>query len=163
MSDGGRNRAPLGVEMWKSSQNWSAQRSAVRSIAWLGARVELDEAWRYDFGRWAMNNNMRLSAARTEKRVKAAFPKTADCETTCSSVLMYSSSRDTIARSRATSAIPSPFATISECDESADCNAGLVAKTAITTSAVTSTKAFNTINKKRRDLGIAGMRLTRTR
>ena len=36
MSDGGRGRASLGVEVWKSSQKWSAQRSAVRSIAWLG-------------------------------------------------------------------------------------------------------------------------------
>ena len=37
MSDGGRGRASLGVEGWKSSQKWSAQRSAVRSIAWLDA------------------------------------------------------------------------------------------------------------------------------
>ena len=36
MSDGGRGRASLGVEGWKSSQKWSVQRSAVRSIAWLG-------------------------------------------------------------------------------------------------------------------------------
>src|SRR5438128_633566 len=36
MSDGGRDRALLAVEMWKSSQKWSVQRSAVRSIAWLG-------------------------------------------------------------------------------------------------------------------------------
>jgi hypothetical protein len=36
MSDGGRERALLGVEGWKSSQEWSVQRSAVRSIAWLG-------------------------------------------------------------------------------------------------------------------------------
>ena len=35
MSDGGRGRASLGVEVWKSSQRWSVQRSAVRSIAWL--------------------------------------------------------------------------------------------------------------------------------
>jgi hypothetical protein len=35
MSDGGRDRASLGVEFWKSSQMWSVQRSAVRSIAWL--------------------------------------------------------------------------------------------------------------------------------
>ena len=39
MSDGGRDRASLGVEMWKSSQKWSVQRSAVRSIAWLGLLV----------------------------------------------------------------------------------------------------------------------------
>src|SRR5262245_10184864 len=37
MSDGGRNRASLGVEVRKSSQKWSVLRSAVRSIAWLGA------------------------------------------------------------------------------------------------------------------------------
>ena len=30
MSDGGRRRASLGVESWKSSQKWRAQRSAVR-------------------------------------------------------------------------------------------------------------------------------------
>lgn len=41
-------------------------------------------AWLYGFGRWGKDNNMRLSAARTEKRVKAAFAKTVDCETTCS-------------------------------------------------------------------------------
>src|SRR5438132_13233840 len=35
MSDGGRGRASLGVGVWKSSQKWSVQRSAVRSIAWL--------------------------------------------------------------------------------------------------------------------------------
>jgi hypothetical protein len=35
MSDGRRGRASLGVEVWKSSQNVDAQRSAVRSIAWL--------------------------------------------------------------------------------------------------------------------------------
>jgi hypothetical protein len=37
MSDGGRERASLGVEVWKSSQKLSVQRSAVRSIVWLGA------------------------------------------------------------------------------------------------------------------------------
>ena len=35
MSDGGRGRASLGVEGWKSSQKWSVQRSDVRSSAWL--------------------------------------------------------------------------------------------------------------------------------
>jgi hypothetical protein len=35
MSDGGRERAPVAVEVLKSSQKWSVQRSAVRSIAWL--------------------------------------------------------------------------------------------------------------------------------
>src|SRR5215471_14873014 len=37
MSDGGRARSSLGVGVWKSSQKRSARRSAVRSIAWLGA------------------------------------------------------------------------------------------------------------------------------
>jgi hypothetical protein len=36
MSDGGREGASLGMKIWKSSQKSSAQRSAVRSIAWLG-------------------------------------------------------------------------------------------------------------------------------
>jgi hypothetical protein len=36
MSDGGRERASLGAEVWKSSQKRSVRRSAVRSIAWLG-------------------------------------------------------------------------------------------------------------------------------
>src|SRR5439155_10539988 len=36
MSDGGRERASVGLKVWKSSQKWSVQRSAVRSIAWLG-------------------------------------------------------------------------------------------------------------------------------
>ena len=39
MSDGGRGRASLGVGVRKSSQKWRAQRSAVRSIAWLGLSV----------------------------------------------------------------------------------------------------------------------------
>src|SRR6476620_12175335 len=38
MSDGGRERASIGVEVWKSSQKWSVQRTAVRSSAWLDAR-----------------------------------------------------------------------------------------------------------------------------
>ena len=33
MSDGGRGRVSLGVEVWKSSQKWIAERSDVRSIA----------------------------------------------------------------------------------------------------------------------------------
>src|SRR3954451_2552413 len=39
MRDGGRGRASLGVEVGKSSQKWSVQRSAVRSIAWLDLLV----------------------------------------------------------------------------------------------------------------------------
>ena len=35
MSDGGRERASIGVKVWKSCQKWSVQRAAVRSIAWL--------------------------------------------------------------------------------------------------------------------------------
>jgi len=38
MSDGGRDRGSLAVEVWTSSQKWSVQRSAVRSIAWLDVR-----------------------------------------------------------------------------------------------------------------------------
>jgi hypothetical protein len=39
MSDDGLERASLGVEVRKSSQKSSAQRSAVRSIAWLGVFI----------------------------------------------------------------------------------------------------------------------------
>jgi hypothetical protein len=35
MSDGERGGVSLGVGVWKSSQKWSVQRSAVRSIALL--------------------------------------------------------------------------------------------------------------------------------
>jgi hypothetical protein len=41
MSDGGRDRLSLGVNLWKSSQKSSVQRSAVRSIAWLDLLVAL--------------------------------------------------------------------------------------------------------------------------
>jgi hypothetical protein len=41
MSDGGRGRALLGVKVWKSSQKWNAQRSAVRSIASLDVLVAM--------------------------------------------------------------------------------------------------------------------------
>ena len=51
MSDGGRGRASLGVEGWKSSQKWRAQRSAVRSIAWL-------DRWRG--GLTERTNNVRM-------------------------------------------------------------------------------------------------------
>jgi hypothetical protein len=40
MSDGGQERTSLGAEVWKSSQKWSVQRPAVRSIAWFGLRRE---------------------------------------------------------------------------------------------------------------------------
>jgi hypothetical protein len=39
MSDGGRERALIGMDVLKSSQKWSGRRSAVRSIAWLDAFV----------------------------------------------------------------------------------------------------------------------------
>jgi hypothetical protein len=39
MSDGGRERASLGVEVCKSCQKWSVQRSAVRSSVWLDAFI----------------------------------------------------------------------------------------------------------------------------
>ena len=45
MSDGGRERASLALKGWKSSQKWSVQRSAVRSIAWLGVGVASGLAW----------------------------------------------------------------------------------------------------------------------
>src|SRR5436305_14049148 len=35
MSDGGRGRASIGKEVWKSSQKRIVQRSAVRFIAWV--------------------------------------------------------------------------------------------------------------------------------
>ena len=44
MSDGGRDRASIGAKVWKSSQKWSAQRSAVRSIAWLDDFVASEKA-----------------------------------------------------------------------------------------------------------------------
>jgi hypothetical protein len=47
MSDGGRERASLGMEVWKPSQKWSVRRGAVHSTAfhekavkiWLGVIV----------------------------------------------------------------------------------------------------------------------------
>jgi hypothetical protein len=41
MSDGGLERASLGVKVWKSYQKWNVQRSAVRSIAWLDVRIAI--------------------------------------------------------------------------------------------------------------------------
>src|SRR2546423_68976 len=43
MSDGGRGRAPLGGEMWKSSQKGSVRRSAVRSIARLDVLCAMNQ------------------------------------------------------------------------------------------------------------------------
>jgi hypothetical protein len=48
MSDGGRDRASLAMEVSNSSQNVDAKRSAVRSIAWLDVTGEkqCDVMWR---------------------------------------------------------------------------------------------------------------------
>ena len=51
MSDGGRERASLGVGVWRSSQKVNAQRSVVRSIAWLDVadsqtKCNTDDVWR---------------------------------------------------------------------------------------------------------------------
>jgi hypothetical protein len=43
MSDGGRGCASLELEVWKSSQKWGAQQSAVRSIAWLDGGAAWNE------------------------------------------------------------------------------------------------------------------------
>jgi len=48
MSDGGRDRASLGVEVWKSYQNVGPERSGVRSIAWLGLFVVRGHQGGYD-------------------------------------------------------------------------------------------------------------------
>jgi hypothetical protein len=45
MSDGGRGCASLGMNGWRSSQKWSARRSAVRSIAWLGRTLKEVSSW----------------------------------------------------------------------------------------------------------------------
>jgi hypothetical protein len=52
MSDGGRERALLGAKELKSSQKWSVQRSAVRSIAWLD-----EVAWLTDLASHAQSGN----------------------------------------------------------------------------------------------------------
>src|SRR5256714_10274272 len=61
MSDGGRERVSLGVKVWRSSQKWSVQRSAVRSIAWLGL-------WR---GQWKWTDFHRLDQAVRESEPMA--------------------------------------------------------------------------------------------
>jgi len=58
MSDGGRERASIGVGVWKSSQKWSAQRSAVRSIAWLDLFVFMPKC----------RNNVRVSQQHDQKK-----------------------------------------------------------------------------------------------
>ena len=66
MSDGGRGRASLGVLVWKSSQMWSAQRSAVRSIAWLDLRVHLKACNR---ARLSPENEKRTLAPNEAERI----------------------------------------------------------------------------------------------
>ena len=61
MSDGGRGRASLGVKVLKSSQKSGAQRSAVRSIAWLDVRV----AYRVIFARNHCNSQRSRTALTT--------------------------------------------------------------------------------------------------
>src|SRR5262245_65723953 len=41
-----QQRTVLGGKVWKSSQRWSARRSAVRSVAWLDAFVMLDKPFK---------------------------------------------------------------------------------------------------------------------
>jgi hypothetical protein len=67
MSDGGRDRASLGVQVWKSSQKWSAQRSIVRSIAWL-------DLWRRTVKIMASPFGLPRTANRHER-----YPVCADC------------------------------------------------------------------------------------
>ncbi len=62
MSDDGRERASLGVGMLKSSQEWSVQRSAVRSIAWLGL------FWLHRKTNW-----LRLTAWNTNRNIAASI------------------------------------------------------------------------------------------
>jgi hypothetical protein len=44
MSDGGRGRALLGVEVWKPSWDVDTERSDVRSIAWLDGLLAMHDA-----------------------------------------------------------------------------------------------------------------------
>jgi hypothetical protein len=56
MSDGGRERVSLGLDLWKSSRMWSAQRAAVRSIAWLGAD-EMPYSARFFLALWTESDH----------------------------------------------------------------------------------------------------------
>ena len=60
MSGGGQGRASLGVEVRKSSQNWSVQRSVVRSIAWLGLWVSRDSMLLKIVGEWKLETLVTL-------------------------------------------------------------------------------------------------------
>ena len=73
MSDGGRERASLGVKVWKSSQNVDAKRSAVRSIAWLDLIRAI--AWqRISFGRYRTDVQTTL-AVRHSRALAACVPR----------------------------------------------------------------------------------------
>jgi hypothetical protein len=70
MSDGGRERASHGVEVWKSSQNVDPERSAVRSIAWLDLNLLNDDAIIFSlssgFDGGLVNKPMTMSPPRCE-------------------------------------------------------------------------------------------------
>ena len=68
MSDGGRGRASLGVEVWKSSQKWSVQRSAVRSIAWLDVNGTFIATNHSTLFSSAANNTGRTRRKATKRR-----------------------------------------------------------------------------------------------
>ena len=73
MSDGGRGRVSLGLGVWKSFQKWSAQRSAVRSIAWLdggrGFMVRVEQAYHHH------RNKPRRKCQKRSPQNAAASPK----------------------------------------------------------------------------------------
>jgi len=61
MSDGGRERASVGVEVWTSSQKWSVQRSAVRSIAWLDLCLAIGGvSWQFFLGSSRIEHQLAL-------------------------------------------------------------------------------------------------------
>jgi hypothetical protein len=65
MSDGGRDRASLGVKVWKSSQKWSVRRFAVRSISWSesnGRTIWIADAHRDDGKRFVVHADEKLRA-----------------------------------------------------------------------------------------------------
>ena len=69
MSDGGRERASLGVNVWRSSQKWSGQRSDVRSIAWLDRLLAMQ--YPHDFiVLWVVVCPERLAAAGCDRRLE---------------------------------------------------------------------------------------------
>jgi hypothetical protein len=73
MSDGGRGRASLAVKVRKSSQKLSAQRSVVRSIAWLdgghGFKVRVEQAYHHH------RNKSRRRCQKRSPQNAAASPK----------------------------------------------------------------------------------------